>query len=113
MSGPKRDFSEVRLGEKDRTWYRCERVFRNKKGWYFHTREGIEVGPYTCRFDAEVDLESLIGKIRELSGPSVEHAIHCQAVNASSGNYMSATEAYTGYLVEEGGVEILRGVRRG
>ncbi len=108
MSGLKRDFRAVRDGEKDRTWYRSERVYKNKRGWYFHTREGIEVGPYGCRFDAEVDLESLVARIREMSGQSVTHAIHCQAVNASSGSYMMTTEAYTGYVVGEGGVELLR-----
>lgn len=111
MSGPTNDFNKVRDGERDRTWYRTERVYRNKRGWYFHTREGIEVGPYSCRFDAEVDLESLIGRIRHLEGNKVTHAIHCQAVNAASGDYKLNSDDYTGYLVEEGGVELLRNAR--
>lgn len=35
--------------------FRSDRIFHGTGGWYFHTREGIDVGPYATRFDAEVE----------------------------------------------------------
>jgi len=42
-----------------KTWFRSERVFRVDGDWYIHTREGIAVGPYQDKFDADVDAEVL------------------------------------------------------
>ena len=66
------EFDQVRTGEKPRTWYRTERIFRNKMGWYFQTREGIDVGPYGCRFDAEVDLERLTTALQQTVRETME-----------------------------------------
>ena len=101
-NGPKRQ------GENGGSWYRSERIYRNLKGWYFHTREGVEVGPFKCRFDAEVDLEALIRTIKHMQGPSVLKAIHSQAVTASCSDYLLSSSEYTGYLVAEGGPELLQ-----
>lgn len=45
-----------RKNESPKPWFRSERVFRSSGRWFFHTREGIEVGPYSGRFEAEVDV---------------------------------------------------------
>lgn len=105
-----KNFDQVREGEKPRTWYRSERVYRNERGWYFSTREGIDVGPFGCRFDAEVDLEALIERICRVDNASVLQAIHRHAVSAgtSTEGYQLNSLAYTNYLVEEGGVELLQ-----
>ena len=108
MSGLNTDFDKVRDSEKSRTWYRTGRVFRSKKGWYFQTREGVDVGPYACEFDAEVDLETLVTRIKGATSARVLHAIHAQVVSVSSGDYMNSSPVYTDYLVEEGGLELLR-----
>ncbi|MFT7653889.1 MAG: hypothetical protein ACI9ON_004075 [Limisphaerales bacterium] len=108
MSGLSSDFEKVRTGEKSRRWYRSGRVFKNQMGWYFQTREGIDVGPYACEFDAEVDLETLIASIKGATSARVLQAIHAQKVGASSGDYMNSSAAYIDYLVEEGGIELLR-----
>ena len=111
MAGMESNFDKVREGEKPRTWYRGERIFLNKQGWYFHTREGIEVGPYNCRFDAEMDMEVLIKNLAA-DPRSALQKIHAQAVSAQSGDYMQTSGSYTDYLVEEGGVELLRSAKR-
>ena len=102
-------YNQVRTGEKPRTWYRTERIFRNERGWYFNTREGIEVGPFSCRFDAEVDLEQMVARLKGTEGEAAERTVHAQAVTAASGDYMLNSEIYTNYLIEEGGAELLHG----
>ena len=107
MTGPANQLDRVRDGEKPRTWYRSERIYHSRQGWYFHTREGIEVGPYTCRFDAEMDLEVLV-KALAADPKSALQKIHAQTVSAQTGDYMQSSTCYTDYVVEEGGVELLR-----
>jgi len=52
-----------RLGELARRWFRQERVFERGGNWYFRTREGIDVGPYTTRFEAEIEADILIARL--------------------------------------------------
>ncbi|NKC01406.1 MAG: hypothetical protein GKR90_23310 [Pseudomonadales bacterium] len=51
----------VRKNEEVQTWFRSDRVFLHEAGnWYFRTREGIEIGPYDTRFEAEIEAGLLI-----------------------------------------------------
>jgi len=52
-----------RLGELARRWFRNERVFEHGCNWYFRTREGIDVGPYPTRFEAEIEADILIARL--------------------------------------------------
>ncbi|MEM1230313.1 MAG: DUF6316 family protein [Pseudomonadota bacterium] len=45
---------------------RTERFFQQDGGWYFKTREGIPVGPYTDVFDAELSASLLITRLAQL-----------------------------------------------
>jgi len=45
-----------------KTWFRADRVFHTNGRWYFHTREGIDVGPYDSQLEAEIEA----GMLREL-----------------------------------------------
>ena len=51
-----------RSNERPRTWFRSERVFLSDGQWFFHTREGVDVGPYESQFEAEIEA----GMLREL-----------------------------------------------
>lgn len=51
-----------RSKEKPRTWFRSERVFLSDSEWFFHTREGVDVGPYETHFEAEIEA----GLLKEL-----------------------------------------------
>ena len=51
-----------RRDEKSKTWFRCDRVFHTNGRWYFHTREGIDVGPYDSQLEAEIEA----GMLKEL-----------------------------------------------
>lgn len=48
-----------RRDERSKTWFRAERVFHTNGKWYFHTREGIDVGPYESQLDAEIEASML------------------------------------------------------
>jgi len=61
-----------RLGEQALRWFRRERVFASGGSWYFRTREGVDVGPYGSRFEAEVEADILIARLdHETSLPSL------------------------------------------
>lgn len=51
-----------------RLWFRSSRVFSSDDKWYFHTREGFDMGPYDTRFEAEVEAEMLKELLVEAEG---------------------------------------------
>ena len=53
---------DARRNETRKTWFRSERVFLSGSDWYFHTREGVDVGPYPSQFEAEIEA----GMLKEL-----------------------------------------------
>jgi hypothetical protein len=48
-----------RRDDKSKTWFRADRVFHTDEKWYFHTREGIDVGPYESQLEAEIEASML------------------------------------------------------
>ena len=58
-------YLQVRAGEALSFWRREERVFESAGHWYFRTREGIDVGPYRTKFEAEIEAELLKHKLQE------------------------------------------------
>ena len=54
-----------RSKEDPRTWFRSERVFLVDGRWFFHTREGVDVGPYESQFEAEIEAGMLKELMRE------------------------------------------------
>lgn len=58
----------VRSNEQAKTWFRSERVFLSNGQWYFHTREGVDVGPYDTQFEAEIEAGMLKELLRERLG---------------------------------------------
>lgn len=55
----------ARTNEKAKTWFRSERVFLSDGAWFFHTREGVDVGPYESQFEAEIEAGMLKELLRE------------------------------------------------
>ncbi len=51
-----------RRDESNKTWFRSDRVFHSNGRWYFHTREGIDIGPYESQLEAEIEA----GMLKEL-----------------------------------------------
>jgi hypothetical protein len=50
-----------------KTWFRADRVFHTNQKWYFHTREGIDVGPYESQLEAEIEASMLKELIKNSS----------------------------------------------
>jgi hypothetical protein len=48
-----------RRNEPAKTRFRSHRIFRANEHWYFHTREGIDVGPFRSEFEAQVEASIL------------------------------------------------------
>lgn len=55
----------ARQHEPPKTWFRSDRVFLSDGQWYFHTREGVDVGPYESQFEAEIEAGMLKELLRE------------------------------------------------
>ena len=108
MSREAQRFDVVRKGEKSRTWYRSSRIFKNKQGWFISTREGVDVGPYRCKFDAEVDAELMVKLLSTCHPDRSRQVVFNQVRSASIGEVRLDSVAYTNYLVEEGGAELLQ-----
>ncbi len=102
--------TSVRSGEKPRTWYRSERIFNVDGSWYFHTREGIDFGPFSCPFDAELEAGVLINKLMQTPLEKAQQVIRAHSVDAQGAASVLNSPAFTDYLVETGGVELLADV---
>lgn len=66
--GPPTGPIAMRSNERRRIWFRSERVFLSDGKWYFHTREGVDVGPYDSQFEAEIEAGMLKELLREGAG---------------------------------------------
>jgi len=66
---------ENRSGERPRLRFRGKRVYRCEAKWYFHTREGISVGPYLTLFEAEVESSILSNILKEKNSSNAKAVI--------------------------------------
>ncbi|MCR9259039.1 MAG: DUF6316 family protein [Pseudomonadaceae bacterium] len=98
----------VRDGEPARLWYRSDRIFCVDGAWYFHTREGLDVGPYRCQFDAELEASMLLQKLRQTPEAQIYQVIRNHLLDTQGGAGALNTTAFTDYLVAVGGAELLR-----
>lgn len=58
---------DVRLGEKNKTWFRCDRFLHINDRWFFQTREQTQEGPFNSRQEAERELNYYIGHMNHFS----------------------------------------------
>ena len=54
-----------RSGESARMWFRSDRCFAVGDQWYFLTREGIDVGPYDSKLEAETEARRLVRLLKK------------------------------------------------
>ena len=47
-----------------------DRVFVKPKGWFFATREGLDMGPFPSRRSAEHEIRSYLSSMQRLSKAS-------------------------------------------
>ena len=63
--------SGQRKDEPAKSWFRSNRLFSVDGAWYFSTREGMEIGPYDTRRDAQVEAGFLMALLNDRE-PDVE-----------------------------------------
>ena len=55
-----------RRNEEAKVWFRSERVIMlAEDSWYVQTREGVDIGPYDTRFEAEIEGELLVELLKK------------------------------------------------
>lgn len=99
---------KIRDGEQPKLWYRSDRTFCVDSAWYFQTREGMDVGPYRCQFDAELEAGLLLQKLRQTPQAQIRQVIRNHVFDAEGDAGTLNNVAFTNYLVETGGIELLR-----
>ena len=57
---------------------RTNRLVETADGWYFRTREGIEIGPYPSEFDAGLGASLLVARLAQLD-EDADFAAHIRA----------------------------------
>jgi hypothetical protein len=90
-----------RNNEDPKLWFRSDRVFSSNSQWYFHTREGIDVGPYRTQFEAEVEADVLKNMLRDT--PEAEAISLIREFLLNSVTEGSDLTSMTDYVVREGG----------
>lgn len=60
-----RNNSNLRAGESKTHSIRSERFFHQENYWYFRTREGLDIGPFDQRQDAEAGLRGFINFLQQ------------------------------------------------
>ncbi len=92
---------ENRRNESARTWFRSHRIFRANEAWYFHTREGIDVGPFRSEFEAQVEASILKHVLKR--APSSKDAISAIREFILDAQTISADlTGFTDYVETEG-----------
>jgi len=92
----------TRKDEQQKTWFRSDRVFCSDNVWYFHTREGVDVGPYRNKFEAEVDAEMLKSLLIGVPADLAQRVIREFMLDDRTTMENLQGDAFTDYLVEEG-----------
>ncbi len=70
-----------RSGEDAEHQMRTNRLLETSEGWFFRTREGIEVGPYPTEFDAELGASLLVTYLAQLE-PGSDYLTNIRAYMA-------------------------------
>jgi hypothetical protein len=87
--------------ERARTWFRSHRAFPANDFWYFHTHQGIDVGPFGSEFEAQV--ESNIPKHMLNETPDVNAAVSMIRESVlDMRNVASDLKGLTNYVEQEG-----------
>jgi hypothetical protein len=92
---------ECRKNEKIQTWFRSHRIFRSDDMWYFHTREGIDVGPFRSEFEAQVEASILKSLLKE-AGDSTAALASIREFLLDARTSACNLQGLTGYVEREG-----------
>lgn len=91
---------EHRRNEPVRTWFRSHRIFRSDSSWYFHTREGIDVGPFDSEFEAQVEASILKSLLKDAESEAAATTLVREFLLDSTSS--SNLQGFTDYVEREG-----------
>lgn len=84
-----------------KVFFRSDRIFRSNDSWYFHTREGIDVGPFQTEFEAQVESSILKNILKDAKNKDAAlSTIREFLLDARTSR--SDLSGFTDYLVKEG-----------
>jgi len=92
---------EFRRNERAKTWFRSHRIFRSEANWYFHTREGIDVGPFRSEFEAQVESSILKNVLKDV-GTSTAALAAIREFVLDARTASCDLKAFTDYVEKEG-----------
>ena len=61
----------VRNDERAKNWFRADRIYNVSSEWFFSTREGIQIGPFPTREEAEIRKSDLVSILSSVDDPFV------------------------------------------
>ena len=56
----------LRAKETNKSWFRSDRVFSVGMVWFIETREGIDIGPYNSKKEAQRQIEAVVRMVATL-----------------------------------------------
>lgn len=87
-----------RSGEDAQHQIRTNRLLETSEGWFFRTREGIEVSPYPSEFDAELGASLLVTYLAQME-PGADYHTNIRAYIADPAHAPSGRiETQTGSM---------------
>jgi len=92
-----------RQNETPKLWFRSQRCYRTNGKWYFHTREGLSVGPYATLQDAEADATLLVNQLRETPMERTVAVVREFILNTGGEFDYVNDPTFSNYLIEESG----------
>jgi hypothetical protein len=84
-----------------RAFFRSDRVFRSNGQWFFHTREGIDVGPFQSEFEAQVE-SSILKNILQQARNRDRAVSTIREFLLDARTAQSNLTGFTDYVVKEG-----------
>ena len=98
-----------RNNENPKLWFRTDRIFRVNGYWFFHTREGINVGPYRTEFEAMIESDLLKNTLRESADADSAMVIReflFDSRTVAEVDIHLGDGAYTDYVVRESATDL-------
>lgn len=102
-----------RGNEPPQTWFRSGRTFCSDQAWYFHTREGITLGPYRSQLEADLDAGILLARLRDAPAGMAGSIIREFILDTGSTRAGLSDTTFTDYLLKEGLDALKPGTARG
>lgn len=97
---------QPRSGEAQAPKFRSNRVFRSNGQWYFHTREGVDIGPFETLGEANNEVGLLVRRMGELSEECISGLIRERQLEAQVAAGTLEAQDFVSYVDESDSVPL-------